>query len=183
MTSSIKINFSNFVHTCIVSLLILLTFVLLSKCFLRFQLESWYVYSIDCMIYWVHISLESGHCDLLCTHSLGTGNYQSIHWFWHTGVLGSLWLLLLANSEGNFVLLTYIKLTKHSLVLAYRPIRQSLTALVGKFRGKFCIVNLYKAFVFSIYSAFKYQSSFQASLYASQILVYKELTLLVLKLE
>ena len=78
------------------SFLILLTFVhvLLSKCFLGLQLENWYVYSIDCIIYWVHISLESGHCNLLCTHSLGPGNYQSIHWFWHTGVLGSLWLLL-----------------------------------------------------------------------------------------
>ena len=46
----------------------------LSMSFLRFQLETWYVYSIDCTIYQVPISLEMGHCDLLCIHSLSTSN-------------------------------------------------------------------------------------------------------------
>ena len=48
----------------------------MSICFLRFKLDNWYVYSIDCTIYWIHISLESGYCELLSIHSLGRGNLQ-----------------------------------------------------------------------------------------------------------
>ena len=31
----------------------------------RYQLESWYTHSVCCTAYWVHVSTETGPCDLL----------------------------------------------------------------------------------------------------------------------
>ena len=84
-------------HTYTVGPLILLIFALLPTAFLRFILESWYVNSADYLKYWVHISLDSGHCVLICIHSQGTGNWHVIHWSWQTGVSGRLWLLLFGH--------------------------------------------------------------------------------------
>ena len=64
-----------------------------SKCW-RYRLERWFIHSVGCTTYWVHISPEWGPCALFHVPSLGTVNYQSFHWCWHKGVLGSLWLLL-----------------------------------------------------------------------------------------
>ena len=96
-------------HIYLVSLLIPFIFVLLSICFLRYQLDSWHVNWVDCLIYWVHISLESGHCDLLCIHSLGKDNWQGIHWSQHTDVLGSLWILLLLIISKCCIILSWMQ--------------------------------------------------------------------------
>ena len=58
------------------------------------RLESWLIHSVGCTTYWVHVSPDWGPYDLLHVLSLGTGNWQGIHWCWQTGILGSLWLLL-----------------------------------------------------------------------------------------
>ena len=41
---------------------------------LRYQLESWWIYSVGCTTYWVHVSRAWGPCDLLHVLGLGTVN-------------------------------------------------------------------------------------------------------------
>ena len=49
---------------------------------LRYQLESWFIHSVGCTTYWVHVSPEWGSCDLLHVLNMGTINYQGIHRCW-----------------------------------------------------------------------------------------------------
>ena len=67
----------------------------------RYQIESWFIHSVGCAIYRVHVSSEWGPCDLLNVLSLRTVTCQGIHWCWQTDLLGSLWLLLLHDDVIN----------------------------------------------------------------------------------
>ena len=66
-----------------------------------FEISTWQLVCIfsrlHLTIYWIHISLKSGQR----IHNLGTANQQSIHWPWHTGILG--WLLLLYPTNNEVV--------------------------------------------------------------------------------
>ena len=50
---------------------------------------------------------ESGLCDLLHVISLGTGDEQDIYYFWQTGLLGGLWLLLLILQRTKLITREY----------------------------------------------------------------------------
>ena len=95
---------------------------------LRYQFETWYIHLVGSATHQVRVSSQSDHPDLL--YSQECVNVIFLH-LWPQksyGVFrfGTLWLISCSYPRHS-------QLTRHSLMLAYGRIRQSLTAFVKSF--------------------------------------------------